>query len=66
MPLYDLKCQNCSHVFEVRAKIGAADAPCVKCQGPTKKTILVAPRMKTQSGWAAGLAEARRKTGNGN
>lgn len=52
MPIYEYKCKNCGHVFEVMQKI--SDLPictCPECSGPTNKVISPAGLMFKGSGW---------------
>jgi len=67
MPLYDLKCRKCGHVFEVRQGMNEPNAPCervekhdgcmpageLKCGGDTDKVFLAPPPAHFQGGgWA--------------
>ncbi|MBI5756114.1 MAG: zinc ribbon domain-containing protein [Nitrospirae bacterium] len=52
MPIYEYRCNNCGHTFEVMQKV--SDPPitvCIKCNGPTSKLISPAGLMFKGSGW---------------
>ena len=59
MPLYDYKCQSCSHVFEGIARVNDPTPPCAKCQNPTKIAILTAPKGRVQTEWNANMSRAQ-------
>jgi len=61
MPRYDYKCQSCDHLFEGISRVSAPNPPCSKCESPTRKVILTAPRIKVQSDWHGEMARAQRK-----
>jgi len=43
MPLYDYKCTNCGHIFEVQQKISEEPLKyCPNCKGPIKRLISAA------------------------
>lgn len=39
MPIYDFKCNKCSHVFEQFRKFSDKEPECEKCGAPTKRQL---------------------------
>jgi putative FmdB family regulatory protein len=39
MPLYDYRCVNCNHTFEVTHEVGGAPGPCPVCGGPVRRVF---------------------------
>lgn len=37
MPLYEYRCSNCNHVFEVHHDVGASPGPCPVCGGTPRR-----------------------------
>lgn len=52
MPIYEYRCNQCGHIFEVMQKVN--DSPittCTECSGPTSKIISPAGLVFKGSGW---------------
>lgn len=52
MPIYEYRCNQCGHIFEVMQKVN--DPPittCTECSGPTSKVISPAGLLFKGSGW---------------
>lgn len=39
MPLYEYRCIQCDHLFEVHHPVGAQPAPCPVCGGPGRRVF---------------------------
>jgi putative FmdB family regulatory protein len=40
MPLYDLQCQSCQHVWEVQIRMADPLPACPECQGTTVEKVI--------------------------
>ncbi len=39
MPLYDYRCVDCNHTFEVTHEVGGTPGPCPVCGGPVRRVF---------------------------
>lgn len=37
MPLYEYRCENCGHTFDVTHAVGETPGPCPVCGGPARR-----------------------------
>jgi len=37
MPLYEYRCENCGHTFDVTHPVGGTPGPCPVCGGPARR-----------------------------
>lgn len=51
MPLYDFKCEECEHAFEVIQKHSDNHPQCIKCGKSTKKIISNTSFILKGDGW---------------
>ena len=52
MPIYEYRCESCSHEFEVRRKFGEdSGAPCPRCEGEGRRIFSPVPVIFKCSGF---------------
>ncbi|HTE03686.1 MAG TPA: FmdB family zinc ribbon protein [bacterium] len=39
MPVYEYRCTNCDHLFEVTHEVGGTPGPCPVCGGPARRVF---------------------------
>ena len=39
MPVYEYRCTNCNHLFEVTHEVGGTPGPCPVCGGPARRVF---------------------------
>jgi len=39
MPVYEYRCTNCDHLFEVTHEVGGTPGPCPVCSGPARRVF---------------------------
>ncbi len=51
MPIYEYRCESCSHEFEKIVKVGAEPPPCPECGEGVRKLVSAAAFSLKGSGW---------------
>lgn len=61
MPIYDLQCENCGHVFERLMKLSEESPVCEKCNGTTIRLIGTPVFSGSGAGWCGSKAQRKHK-----